>query len=259
MSQDLREYQQRGLISELFAKLSIFQSLIATARVPTIVRALSKSASLFSRPESSRESEARRAKPFLFRLLEDRVDSIDARLLLEEVVREAEPLPFAVSVVLSCHRWSGALSLRINEPAYLAALRRIAAKRLFTHYVQDDRNIFIELPESEWRFVLYQWGTDWMTESGENREIVQGYVMNLIDREPEYLGRLLHSFMQRGPLAEEEAFSFKEFSQVYDPEAIGDRLDRYGDRALTNPEERKAAELFRRQYQTNVSQRESTE
>ena len=75
--------------------------------------------------------------------------------------------------------------------------------------------------------------------------------MSLIDRKPEYLGRLLHSFTQPGPLGEEPVFSFTEFSQVYDPKAIIERLDRYGDHAFSNPAERRVAELFRQQYANN--------
>ena len=71
----------------------------------------------------------------------------------------------------------------------------LASERLHTFFVQGNRNIFAELPEEDWSLVLFHWGTDWMTLSGENRSVVQEYMMGLIDQRPEYLGRLLQCFV----------------------------------------------------------------
>jgi hypothetical protein len=130
----------------------------------------------------------------------------------------------------------------------LQNLRRIAAQRLNTHYVQQNRDIFAELPEEGWGDVLYQWGTDWMTFGGENRAAVQGYVMRLTDDTPAYLGLLLRHFIDRSFGQQDGGFRYNEFCQLYDPKAILERLDRHGDRSLRSSEEGRAADLFRQQY-----------
>jgi hypothetical protein len=126
-------------------------------------------------------------------------------------------------------------------------LRQLAGERLRRHYIDGQRDIFAELPESDWGFILYQWGTDWMTHQGEQKAVVQEYVMRLIDENPPHLGRLLRHMCQRD-FPGEVVFRFEELAQVYDPVAIAERLERYGHRALVGPEEEQAAALFRRQY-----------
>jgi hypothetical protein len=114
--------------------------------------------------------------------------------------------------------------------------------------VEQNRDIFSELPEEDWGLVLYQWGTDWMTSGEENRSIVQEYVLELIDQHPAYLGSLLEHFIDRSFGQQEGGFHYSEFCQLYDPTAILERLDRYADGALTSPEERRAAGFFRQEY-----------
>jgi hypothetical protein len=62
----------------------------------------------------------------------------------------------------------------------------------------------------------------------------------------EYLGQLLRAFLQTDPLREGDMF--RNFIQLFDPTVINERLDRYGVEALTTPEARQAAQLFRQQF-----------
>ena len=161
-------------------------------------------------------------------------------------------------VVSSCHRLTGGSLTYINHPDYLSTLRKLTSERLYEHYVQGDHDIFAELSESDWGFILYQWGTNWMIHNGESHSAVQEYVMGLIDRKPEYLGLLLRSFAQENSSEGGVTFRFEEFSQVYDPVVIINRLDRYGDSALTTPEERRVVELFRQHAALRLPQPSDT-
>jgi hypothetical protein len=162
-----------------------------------------------------------------------------------------------VLVVLSCHRAHGGSLFRIADHIDLGALRRLAAERLRIYYVDGGRDIFEELPEGDWGFILYQWGTGWMTHQAEQRHIVQDYVFSLIDANTPYLGRILRHMCQRD-FPGEVVFRFEELAQVYDPAALYEHLERHEAQALIGPEERKAAELFRRQYAAWRSARESS-
>lgn len=185
-----------------------------------------------------------RATNRFWRLLENLPDPAESQSLLKETIQEAESLYFVVHAILSCQRGSGGSFLRTDD---LGRFRQIASDRLPDHYIQRSCDIFAKLPESDWGFILYQWGTDWMTNEGRNRDNVQGYVLSLIDRKPEYLGTLLLHW-GRGSSSKEQGFRWDEFCQIYDPEARLERLNRYGERAFSNPEQREAAERFRQTY-----------
>lgn len=245
----LTKYREAGQLLALFDKLNIFVNLFSSDHVRMVVRALYRSVPEFSRDGMDPwDTEYGRSEGFLLRLIEQRAESGDIDSLLEEVVREVSVLPYAVLVVMSCHRERGGSLFRIYDHINIGTLRALAAERLCGHYVRGERDIFEELPERDWGFVLYQWGTDWMTLSGESRLIAREYVMSLIDRRPEHLGKLLRHFTEKLFPREGLRFRFDEFCQVYDPSAVADRLQRYGERALTGPEEKQAADLFLQEY-----------
>jgi hypothetical protein len=229
-----------------------------------VVRALYRSVPEFSRDGMDPwDTDYGRSEGLLLRLIEEHAETGDIRALLEEVVREAPALPFAALVVMSCHRERGGHLFRIFDHIDIAALRQLAAERLQEYYVRGGRDIFEELLERDWGFVLYQWGTDWMTSAGEDRLFVRDYVTRLIDHKPERLGRLLQHFAEKSFPREGLHFRYDEFCRVYDPATIAERLQRYGERALMGQEERQAAQLFLTQYagrrQTEEAQEKSGE
>ena len=171
------------------------------------------------------DTEYGRAASLLFQLLEDQATPADIRSMLEEVVREVQSLYFAVLVVSYCHQRSRRLSSRIDAQIDLQVLRGLAAGRLRTYFIEENRDFFAELPESDWVFILSEWGTDWKTHERENRAAVHSYVIRLIDMKPEYLGQLLCSFLQKAP---ETVFDFKKFAQFFDPTMINERLGHHG-------------------------------
>jgi hypothetical protein len=52
-------------------------------------------------------------------------------------------------------------------------------------------------------------------------------MIHLIDTRPEYLGKLLRSFVQAFP--HREGDMFQAFIRLFDPTVINERLDQYGD------------------------------
>lgn len=248
-TETFREYREASQFLELLNKLRIFIRLVNVDRVGPIVRSLYRSVPNLSRSGTDPwNTEYDQAEAFILRLIEERADSPEIRPLLEEVVREVPSHHFAVMVVGSCHRTQHSTYFRIYEHINMGALRALASDRLYGHYVQGGRDIFAELPDADWGHVLYQWGTNWSTGGEENQTLVRNYVMSLIDSRPAYLGRLLRRFV--GPVFPSSAVSFhlNELLQIYDPVAILDRLDRYGDSAFASGEEREAADLFRQSY-----------
>jgi hypothetical protein len=148
-------------------------------------------------------------------------------------------------VALSCQLGSADSFLQNNNDR--SPIRRLAADRLSKHFVEERRDIFVEFPD-DWGFVLYQWGTDWKTHQSENRSVVQLYVLDLLDKTPQYLGRLLLNFDREWTSPPKPKFHWEEFSHLYDPDVFAERLNQYGDKAFSKPEEREAVQRFLQIY-----------
>ena len=166
------------------------------------------------------------------------------RPLVEEVAATVEQLYFAVAFVLRCHRASQGSLFRIREQVDLRRLRQIVADRLKQHYIEGNRDIFLEQPRNEWALILYQWGTDWMTNSGEHREDVRAYVKKLVQVEPSYLGRVVAGFVERWP-GGSPGFRWDEFTALFDGGEIASLADESGEKADATDEERESLRLFR--------------
>ncbi len=176
----LTRFRETDQLGNFFLKLSVFRYSVEPPVVPHFTRVLCKSAESFSRSGEVWSSDYDRAQGILVRLIEDRAPAELVRSLVEEVVITAEPIHFAVSIVLTCHRPVEAGLVRIGELVDLHFLRQLATKRLSDFYVAGGRDIFADLAEPDWQLILYQWGTDWMTGSGESRREVQNYVIHLL-------------------------------------------------------------------------------
>jgi hypothetical protein len=77
--------------------------------------------------------------------------------------------------------------------------------------------------------------------------------VRLVDNSPVYLGCLLESYLDNHHAYHAQSFSFEMFSKIYNCNDILNRLERFGDRALSSLASQQAAKLFRQRY-TNSEQ-----
>lgn len=247
VGESLGRYREGGQLIQVLEKLAVFARLVDLSRVPAIVRALYRAAPNLSRVIGSPwVGEYDMAENLLLNLIDEHVPADQIHRLLEEVVRETPSLHFAVSIVASCHSRGYGRRFEIYQAVDIAGLRRVGADRLHSYFVVGNRDIFAELTEDEWGYIIYQWGTNWDTRGDENRLVVQSYIMSLFDDKPENLGRVLSRFVNKS--SSPNVFMLDEFRQIYDPDEIAERLHRYGDRALPTAEARRASELFEHRY-----------
>lgn len=256
---DLRDYQGAGQLIQIFQKLNVFKRSLMPGRVPAVVRAIYRMVPALSQEGPDPWStEYSRAGGLVVTLAEEQADESDTRPLIEEVVEKVTYLPFAVLIVHQCQpRESGTL-FRIYKSTNSQRLREQVAIRLRTYYVIGKRDIFADLSGRELAFVLYQWGTDWGMYTQEARSVVQGYVLDLIDRNPHYLGRLLLLFRSRTLTGEYSQFDLDSLSKIFDPKAIASRLEQYGGEALNTVEAKETATLFRAQLAALVKPTEGS-
>jgi hypothetical protein len=243
---DLQRYRDRNRLAEFVLRVRVFVERISALRVRMVLRGLCRMIPELRPPESRllSTSEYDALEGMVYQLIERRASEQEVRPLIEEVAETVEQLYFAVALVLRCHRASQGSLFRIQEQVDLPRLRQIVADRLKQHYIEGSRDIFVERPRNEWALILYQWGTDWMTNSGEHRADVRGYVRKLIQAEPSYLGRVVAGFVERWP-GSSPGFRWDEFTALYDGAEIGSLADDYGEVAGATEEEREGLRLFR--------------
>ena len=260
--EDLRQYRETGQFAPLFEKLRIFRMLVLPGRVPAVVRALCSIAPDLSDVRMDPwESERYRAESFLLSLIEDRADAEAIEPIIREIVLKAKSFPFVVGVVYECGTRGSGSYFRIYEKVNISSLRKLACERLSEHFIQGHRDIFAELSGHDLALVLYYWATNWRTDIQDNRLGVQSYIMDLIDRKPEYLGTLLCEFRSKhiSTSGEYLTFDYQGFTRAFDPTVIYDRLERYREAAVTTPEAKEMAKLFRENFAAEKSGQDKSE
>ncbi|MBI3249148.1 MAG: hypothetical protein HYZ50_21805 [Deltaproteobacteria bacterium] len=242
IEEKLKTYQQAGLLARLFERLRVFRQELRRTRVPMLIRVLYRNTQHFSRPKGLEEAEYNRAERLIWELLKELPEAVEARALLEEIVREAESVHFVAGMLESCQDGSADSFLPVNERA---VIRQIVSDRLYQRFVRESRDVFTELPGDDWGYVLYQWGTDWMSGSDKNRVTVQSYLRTLLPQRIEYVGKILLRFFS--PFRS-STFRWEDFCRVYDPELFVELLERYGSAECSDEKAREAVERFQQAY-----------
>ena len=261
-SEDLRKYRETGHLAALFEKLRIFRNLVSSEQVPAIVRAVYTIAPDLSEVRNDLgETERHRAQRFLLSLIEDRADAEAIEPIIQEIVFKAKSFPFVIGIVYECGTRESGSYFRIYEKVNITSLRKFAAERLSEYYIEGHRDIFTELSAGDLALVLYQWATNWRTDIQDNRLIVQSYVINLIDHKPEYLGKLLYEFRTKYISASGErlTFDYEGFTRVFDPKVIYGSLEQHGEAAVTTPEAKEMAKIFRENFAAQESGQNKSE
>lgn len=246
VTEDLQVYKGRDQLSELFAKLRIFLGTLNDSYASSVIRVLYKSIEVYSHNQGLWNSEYDRALYLILLLMEKKVPRDDMQTLLEEIICKSPSLYFIVHLVQMCHQEPSGRYNHID----LHALRRQAAQRLSTFYIQERRDIFSEVSEKDCPFMLYLWGTDWETFESDERFVVRDYIMGLIEHRPEYLGQVLKTFLVNHP--SRQYFDFNKFYRIYDPSNILEKLNHYDKQALLCADAKQAAVLFRQAYKEHL-------
>lgn len=246
-------FQKAGKLSEFFKKLLLFSDKIDTRIARPVIQSLYKNIGIFSRKEVGgyRNSEYDKAESLVLQLINDKTDKSEIQSIIEEVIEHVEMLEFTTEFVLFCKKERGDLH-NIYKNIDIKRLKRIVSDRLEAHLVKNNRDIFKEYEEKDWGFILYQWGTNWTSFDGENREKVNDYVFGLIDEHPEYLGKIIRHFVQQSGTREEE-IDYDSLMQLYDVDIFYSMVKEPKGRIYSNDEEREAVNLFAKVYKKKLS------
>jgi hypothetical protein len=193
------------------------------------------------------QSEGSQAVSLYLSVVEARLEREEIQSAIRVAVQQATGLNFAVHLVLSCHKSRGGPWHRVFAEANMNELRNVARDRLNEYYVAGGRDIMAELPNEEWGFVLYQWATNWMTEQSPQPGEVNDYVLQLTDRTPSHLGRVLTRFVEERDRG--DSFDYARFLSMYDAPEFARRLNDDFDRYAVDQSARSAAGLFLQSYE----------
>jgi len=242
--------QKKEKLLEFFKKLIVFIDKIQRDITPDIVRVIYKNAGKFSKKgtENFWNSEYDKSESLLLWLINDKIEKNKIQDILEEVIINSPNFPFVVSVVLSCKKERSGSLYNIYESIEIDKLQDKVAGRLKKYFIDENRDIFEELPEErDWGFVLYQWATNWMTFTGDNNKIVNDYIFSLIKDNGKNFSRFLMHH-KKGNVLGVGAFNLDELGRVYNLEELQKLARKFKDDSSLLKEEKESIKLFLKQY-----------
>ena len=234
-------HKERKLL-DFFKRLIVFKDKIERDVAPSIIKVIYRNADKFSKEVRGNfwDSEYDKSMALLLSLISHKIDKAEIQAILEEVVTQTPSFPFAVGVVLSCKREKGRF-YDIYESQNIEKLQNKLASRLEKYFVEENRDIFEELPEKrDWAFVLYQWATNWGTVTGENKRIVNGYVFSLIKND----ARRFIKFLMSHERTEVPYFDLNGLGQAYDLVELKKLGEKFRDDRRLSKEEKALIKVF---------------
>lgn len=238
-------YQKQGKLAAFLMKLNIFRDQIPPELIPPIITAVYMNTDKFSDEFGGFEhlfrSEWDRAFGLLATLIDEKVGRQNIHRFVEEAALNTPDIPLAVRLTLYSAGGRGGSLYNIYESVDIERLRAGVSERLRRHFVEGGINVFEEYPDDEdWTFIVYQWATNWMTNTGDNYRIFNDYMSGLYEADTKTLMTILnHSHRFNNPVEER---------QVYDVDQIREAVTRYLDEGRFGDEERSVAERFLVKY-----------
>lgn len=251
------ELQEKDILLEFFKRLLVFINTIPEGIIQDIVTLIYKNASRFSKKgsEDAWNSEFDKAQSLLLRLINDRIDERKIHSLLEESVTDTPDISFAVHLVLHCRKERGVSLFSIYNSINMEELQKKVSKRLKEHFIDGGKDIFTELPEErDWSFVLYQWASNWMTFTDDNKEIVNNYIFTLIRDDAKKFAIFLMHLRERSVVSDGRmTFNLDEMGQAYNLDEIQRIADKFKNESSLTAKERESIELFLKLYNEKVN------
>ncbi|MFC1512734.1 hypothetical protein ACFL4S_01670, partial [bacterium] len=168
----------------------------------------------------------------------------------EEAVTLTQNFRFAVSIVLSCKDERSGSLYNIYKAINIEKLQNTISDRLKKHFITENRDIFNELPnKTDWIFVLYQWASNWMTFTGDNKKIVNDYIFQLIENDAKKFTRFLIERRYRG--SDTLTFNLDDIKKVYNLKKFHELAEKFKDDNSLSIEEKDSINRFINLYTNN--------
>lgn len=188
----LKKFQEEKKATQFFQKLRMFVHLFNQNAAIAVVSAIYKNITFISEGErkSSLYSKFYIAEGLLLALVNTKIPPIQIEEFLKKVIEETPALVLALSVVRYCGDSESRSLCQIYENVDIAHLQQKLSARLSQYFIIENRDIFEEEPV-EYGSILSLWGK----QSQEDRDKVEDYVFNLIERNSRYIGKIIKNYI----------------------------------------------------------------
>ena len=246
------KFQKANKLIELFEKLLLFLDRINSRTARCLIRNICQNVEVFSKKEIGDfwNSEYDKSKSLVLNLIDNKVDKSEIQSIAEEIVKNVKAIEFAVSFVHSCKEEQGPGFHNIYENINFDRLKEIVSDRLKTHFIESKKDIFEECDEKEWVFVLFQWGTNWMSFDDKNKKEVNDYVFELIDKHLEYIGKIVDRYITQHPPHGKRQIDYDGIAKFYDLDRLYGKINERKEDCYSNSAEQEAINLFLKVYES---------
>ena len=255
ISKTIFELQDKLILSKFFNKLLVFIDKIPKEAIYEIIKIIYENAGKFSIKDagSIEGSEYDNSISLLLSLVDDKIGKDKIQSVLEEIVMNAPHLPFAVLIVHSCQKRGRGSFFNIYESARLDKLQDKVSNRLKKYFIDEKRDIFVEIPEKdgERNYILNLWGSNWESFEGDNNKIVNNYVLSLIKDDAKKFIKFLAFYKKKMIFSDTQTFDLKNFSRFYNLSNFKKLAEKFKNDPTLSIEEKETIEIFLKTYQAN--------
>lgn len=239
-------FQDQKKLEEFLTKLKTFNDRINKDSAICIIRAIYININKFSKAEieHSWNSDYDNVLQTLLLLINSKIDNKEITNIIEEVINCTPSIPFAVEVVWRCKKGATRHLYNIYESTNFDKLVDVISDRLKKYFIEEKRDIFSELfDEKDFKLILYQWATDWMTFKGKNKDIVNNYLFSLVKDDSKKFTKFL-TYLGTKEVDGTMNFDFEQLAQAYYIDKIVDLAEEFKRKSDLSSDEREVLERF---------------
>jgi hypothetical protein len=218
---DIFRLKEEGKLIEFINKMFVFEKNLSKESVDALIKVLYSNIHRLSKKgrENYWHSEYDKSIGLIFLLVNNRYDCQEMKSLVYKMIDDTEYIPFLFNIAYFCMETKGADLFRIYSCIELNPLLEHIEKKVNNYYIIQNHNIFEELfGEDDLSFVLYQWATHWGIPGRNNFDVVNKYVLDLMNEN--YIDALtflkpLYSIYNIGSTVK-KTFNIEEISKIVD-------------------------------------------
>jgi len=185
ISKDLNEMIAENKITSFLDKLIPMLNKFWPEISPSLIRSLYKKAREIIKQEKKDISRQHLFRTILI-LLSDKVDMHRRNNLIEEIIMYSSPTPLIITIIKCCDSFDEDFKIEFpnfSEGIDLRKLKEKLHERLKEYYINDKRDIFDDLNEGDWDYILWYWGK-YLKDNVREKIIFSNYVTSIISNNP---------------------------------------------------------------------------
>lgn len=243
------KYKKESKLIDLLQRLKLHAGSLNKETALPLIKVIYNNCSKFTREGDMWNTEFDQSEGVIFRILEDNqsIKNEEIHDILKEVIENMTCFDYLSMALLTCKQERGGSLHRIYENVKYGELVEIVEQRLKQHLIDDKKDIFEEYPQvREYAFILYQWATRWGDKEKNNKDLVTGYLLGLIEKKPSYAGYFIAYEVKKGLGFHEDKkyFDYSSFVAGYDVDKYVQKLEELGESAYSTESEKEAVELL---------------